>query len=100
MNQTYTCLRYDRKIKFRMISGQHFINEAPGHSRFTDNRSIQVYLYSAFNDTNRCKAALKKMLSFYIIFRSRLLVVTTAEMHSKNHADSYKLHIIIAVKSV
>ncbi len=86
MNQTYACLRYDRKIKFRMISVQHLINEAPGHSRFTDNRSIQVYLYSAFYDTNRCKAALQKMLSSYIIFRSRLLVVTTAEMYSKNHA--------------
>ncbi len=56
--------------------------------------SIQVYLCSAFHDTNRCKAALQKMLSFYIIFSSRLLVVTMAEMYSKNHAVSYKLHII------
>ncbi len=57
------------------------------------NCSIQVYLYSAFHDTNRCKAALQKVLSFYIIFRSRLLVVTMAEMYSKNHAVSYKLHV-------
>ncbi len=42
--------------------------------------SIQVYLYSAFHETNR-------LLSFYIIFRSRLLVVTMAEMYGKNHAD-------------
>ncbi len=55
---------------------------------------IEVYLYSAFHDTNLCKAALQKMLSFYIIFRSRLLVVTMAEMYSKNHAVSYKLHVI------
>ncbi len=53
-----------------------------------------IHLCSTFQDTNRCKAALQKMLSFYIIFRSRLLVVTMAEMYSKNHADSYKLHII------
>ncbi len=33
------------------------------------------------------------MLRFYIIFRSRLLMVTNmAEMYSKNHAVSYKLH--------
>ncbi len=56
--------------------------------------SFQVYLYSAFHDSNRCKAALQKILSFYIIFSSRLLVVTMAEMYSKNHAVSYKLHII------
>ncbi len=31
------------------------------------------------------------MLRFYIIFRSRLLVVTMAEMYSKNH---YKWHVI------
>ncbi len=49
--------------------------------------SIQVYLYSAFHDTNHCKAALQKIVSFYIIFRSRLLVVIMAEMYSKNHAD-------------
>ncbi len=30
MNQTYAYSRYDRKIKFRMVSAQHFINEAPG----------------------------------------------------------------------
>ncbi len=48
--------------------------------------SIQIYLYSTFHDTNRCKAALQKILSFYITFRSRLLVVTMAEMYSKNHA--------------
>ncbi len=29
MNQTYAYSRYDRKIKFRMVSVQHFINEAP-----------------------------------------------------------------------
>ncbi len=34
------------------------------------------------------------MLSFYIIFRSRLLEVTMTEMYSKNHAVSYKLHVI------
>ncbi len=43
------------------------------------------------HDTNRCKA---ENISFYIIFRSRLLVVTMAEMYSKNHAVSYKLHAI------
>ncbi len=30
MNQTYAYPRYDRTIKFRMVSAQHFINEAPG----------------------------------------------------------------------
>ncbi len=30
MNRTYAYLRNDRKIKFRMVSVQHFINEAPG----------------------------------------------------------------------
>ncbi len=29
MNQMYAYSRYDRKIKFRMVSAQHFINEAP-----------------------------------------------------------------------
>ncbi len=29
MNQTYAYSRDDRKIKFRMVSVQHFINEAP-----------------------------------------------------------------------
>ncbi len=28
MNRTYANLRNDRKIKFRMVSVQHFINEA------------------------------------------------------------------------
>ncbi len=28
MNRTYAYLRNDRKIKFRMVSAQHFINEA------------------------------------------------------------------------
>ncbi len=51
--------------------------------------SFQVYLYSAFHDTNRYKAALQKMCNFYIIFSSRLLVVTMAEMDSKK-----KWHII------
>ncbi len=36
------------------------------------------------------KAALQKMLCLYIIFRSRLLVVTMIEMYSTNHAVSYK----------
>ncbi len=61
------------------------------HEEQVRNNSIQVYLYSAFHDTNRCKAALQKMLRFYIIFRSRLLVT---EMYNKNHAVSYKLHVI------
>ncbi len=56
--------------------------------------SIQVYLYSAFHDTNHCKAASQKILSFYIIFRSRLLVVIMAEIYGMNHAVSYKLHVI------
>ncbi len=56
--------------------------------------SIQVYLYSTFNDTNRCKAALQEILSIYIIFRSMLLMVTVTEMYSKNHAVSYKLYVI------
>ncbi len=30
MNRTYAYLRNDRKIKFRIVSAQHFINEAPG----------------------------------------------------------------------
>ncbi len=30
MNHTYAYSRDDRKIKFRMLSAQHFINEAPG----------------------------------------------------------------------
>ncbi len=41
-----------------------------------------LFVYSAFHDTNHCKAALEKILSFYVIFRSRLLVVTVAEMYS------------------
>ncbi len=32
MNHTYAYLRNDHKIKFRMVSAQHFINEAPGTS--------------------------------------------------------------------
>ncbi len=56
--------------------------------------SIHVYLFNAFHDTNHCKAALQKILRFYITFRSRLLVVTMAEIYSKNHAVSYKLHVI------
>ncbi len=32
MNRTYAYLRNYRKIKFRMVSVQHFINEAPGLS--------------------------------------------------------------------
>ncbi len=68
----------------------------------TGKRSIQtsfqfnlIYLYSAFHNTNRCKAALQKP-SYYIyyIFSSRLLVVTMAEMYSSNYAASYKLHVI------
>ncbi len=34
------------------------------------------------------------MLHFYIIFKSRLLVLSMAGMYSKNHAVSYKLHLI------
>ncbi len=30
MNHTYTYLRNDRKIKFRMVSAQNVINEDPG----------------------------------------------------------------------
>ncbi len=30
MNHTNAHLRNDRKIKFRMVSAQHFINETPG----------------------------------------------------------------------
>ncbi len=30
MNRMYTYMRNERKIKFRMVSAQHFINEAPG----------------------------------------------------------------------
>ncbi len=30
MNHMYAYLIDDRKIKFRMVSVQHFINEAPG----------------------------------------------------------------------
>ncbi len=30
MNHTYAYLRDDHKINFRMVSVQHFINEAPG----------------------------------------------------------------------
>ncbi len=32
MNHMYAYLRDDRKIKFRMVSAQHFINEALGVS--------------------------------------------------------------------
>ncbi len=39
--------------------------------------------FNSIKKTNHCKAALQKILS---IFRSRLLVVTIAEMYSKNHA--------------
>ncbi len=37
-----------------------------------DERDLlkNVYLYSAFHDTDHCKAALQKMLRFYITFRS------------------------------
>ncbi len=31
MNQMYAYSRDNRKIKFRMVSVQHFINEAQGH---------------------------------------------------------------------
>ncbi len=30
MNRTYAYLRNDREIKFRMVSAQHFVYEAPG----------------------------------------------------------------------
>ncbi len=30
MNHMYAYSRYNRKIKFRLVSAQHFINEAPG----------------------------------------------------------------------
>ncbi len=30
MNRKYAYLRNDRKVKFRIASAQHFINEAPG----------------------------------------------------------------------
>ncbi len=40
------------------------------------------------------KQLYRKLISFYIIFMSRLLVVTMAEMYSKNHTVSYKLHVI------
>ncbi len=53
------------------------------HSATCVDNSIQVYLSSAFHDTSHCKAALQKMLSFYIILMSRLLVVTMPEMYSK-----------------
>ncbi len=36
---------------------------------------IQVYLYSAFHDTNRCKAALQE-INFYNIFSCSLSVMT------------------------
>ncbi len=58
------------------------------------SKHFSIQLYSAFHDTNHCKAALQKIFSFYIIFKSRLLVVTIAEMYSKNHAVSYKWHVI------
>ncbi len=48
-------------------------------------------LCSACHDTDRCQAAHVKFL-YYIM--SMLLVVTMAEMYSKNHAVSYKSHII------
>ncbi len=70
--------------------------EVNGDHQLFDNsiHSIHVYLFNAFHDTNHCKAALQKILRFYITFRSRLLVVTMAEIYSKNHAVSYKLHVI------
>ncbi len=40
-------------------------------------------------NTNRWKVALQKILSFYIIFRSWLLVVTVAEMYSKVSYEHY-----------
>ncbi len=36
MNRTYAYLRNDRKIKFRMLSAQQFINEAPDPFNYTN----------------------------------------------------------------
>ncbi len=43
MNQTYAYSRYDRKIKFRMVSAQHFINEAPDVIVLTFKSGLLMY---------------------------------------------------------
>ncbi len=46
MNHTYAYLRNYRKINFRMVSAQHFINEAPGELTFYST----VYVHMAYNN--------------------------------------------------
>ncbi len=50
-------------------SGAMLMQVAGNQSQITRDFTFfnSSYLYSAFHDANRCKAALQKMLSFYII---------------------------------
>ncbi len=50
MNRSYAYLRYDRKIKFRMVSVQHFINEAPDDTRVATMAAEKAILCVIFEE--------------------------------------------------
>ncbi len=53
MNRMYAYLRNDRKIKFRTVSVQHFINEAPGVIRLCSICAVEMNIFPLLrNNTN------------------------------------------------
>ncbi len=53
MNRMYAYLRNDRKIKFRTVSAQHFINEAPGVIRLCSICAVEINIFPLLrNNTN------------------------------------------------
>ncbi len=56
MNRTYAYLRNDRKMKFRMVSAQHFINEAPGLLPSGPKSSFQMKVNFAFHLETRSQS--------------------------------------------
>ncbi len=55
MNQTYVYSRYDSKIKFRMVSLQHFVNEAAGVYRCGMSLIYTVVLINLHGPCRICK---------------------------------------------
>ncbi len=56
MNHTNAYLRNDRKIKFRMVSAQHFINETPGlmsQAALAPRRSSALLLHTVMARRSR-----------------------------------------------
>ncbi len=54
MNQTYAYLGYDRKIKFRMVSVHHFINEAPDVTEHFHRNHLNNLSHKLFKGTLQC----------------------------------------------